>query len=253
MKRFYWAERVSFRLVYVIIFSLLFSPFIFYSCSADEINYQDLQFNGFQISQYTTYDDGTILLRIRPNSDGNCRADSLYFRLIRPDGSISPITLDTSSYNISSQNYCFVNSAVAFIRAPLMAPSSPSNTPLWQKVLFSNDLTLNTSSSLNDGIRVYGIARNYILISFLCGDSNSNVCGLVMDWTGKVLNSNINLGNNCDDVNIAQNINSNIGGFLWVCYMSSTSQLVWRTFGTPDATGTIIPINLGRINGITKF
>ncbi|CAG8689534.1 11624_t:CDS:2, partial [Dentiscutata heterogama] len=63
----------------------------------------------------------------------------------------------------------------------------------------------------------------------------------------------IDLGDDCDDVNIAQNINPNIGEFFWVCYMKSNSQLVWRRFGTPDSSGTMNTLGVGRINGITKF
>ncbi|CAG8529534.1 1024_t:CDS:10 [Dentiscutata erythropus] len=223
--------------------------------AVNEINYQeDPSFEGFQITQYATYNDGTILLRIRPNADGNCRASGLYFRLIRTDGTISQITLNnTAIYNISSQNYCFVNNEIAFTLRPLMASIPQRMTLTW---LAGYAFPINLISSPTDSLRVYGIATNYILISYVCGDLTSpspSVCGLLLDWNGNVLSSGINLGDNCDDVNIAQNINPNIGEFFWVCYMKSNSQLVWRRFGTPDSSGTMNTLGVGRINGITKF
>ncbi|CAG8464888.1 1208_t:CDS:10 [Cetraspora pellucida] len=254
MKSFYWAERVLFRLVSVIIFSLILSSFVFQSCLADEINYlEDPSFEGFQIIQYATYDDGTILLRIRPNIDGNCKGSGLYFRLIRTDGTITQITINNSAFsNFSQNNYCFVNNDVAFTLKPLMASTPTKNIPVWRTgYLFPIDYLV--SNNPTDSIRIYGIASNYILISYLCGTSDASVCGLLSDWSGNILSSGINLGDNCNDVNIAQNINSNIGGFLWVCYMNSTSQLIWRRFGTPDATGAMSTIDAGRINDISKF
>ncbi|CAG8751925.1 9382_t:CDS:2, partial [Gigaspora margarita] len=218
----------------------------------NEINYQeDLSFGGFQIIQYATYDDGTILLRIRPGTDESCKASSLYFRLIRTDGTISKITLNNTLYNIPKNNYCFVNNEIAFTLRPIM-PSNPT-AKMSLTWISGYKFPVNLISDPPDDIRIYGIATNYILISYLCGDSYNNVCGLLMDWDGNVLNSGIDLGSNCDDVNIAQNINSNIGGFIWVCYMKSTSQLIWRRFSTPDSSGTLSNLGVGRINDITKF
>ncbi|RIB18982.1 hypothetical protein C2G38_2245423 [Gigaspora rosea] len=255
MKRFYWAERVSFKLISIIIFSLILLSFFFQSCSADEINYQeDLSFGGFQIIQYATYGDGTILLRIRPGSDESCKASSLYFRLIRTDGTISKITLNNTLYNIPKNNYCFVNNEIAFTVRPIMSTNQSNPITKMSLTWISGyKFPVNLISDPPDDIRIYGIATNYILISYLCGDTYNNVCGLLMDWDGNVLNSGIDLGTNCDDVNIAQNINSNIGGFIWVCYMKSTSQLIWRRFSTPDSSGAMSTLGVGRINDITKF
>ncbi|CAG8541021.1 695_t:CDS:1, partial [Dentiscutata heterogama] len=190
MKRFYWAERVSFRFISILIFSIILFTFFFQSCSADEINYQeDPSFEGFQIIQYATYNDGTILLRIRPDGDGNCRASGLYFRLIRTDGTISNIALNnTSSYNISSQNYCFVNNELAFTLRPLIMSKPQRMTLTW---LAGYAFPINLISNPTDSVRVYGIATNYILISYECGDltNNPSVCGLLLDWNGNVLSS----------------------------------------------------------------
>ncbi|CAG8527195.1 25926_t:CDS:10, partial [Gigaspora rosea] len=220
-----------------------------------EINYQeDLSFGGFQIIQYATYGDGTILLRIRPGSDESCKASSLYFRLIRTDGTISKITLNNTLYNIPKNNYCFVNNEIAFTVRPIMSTNQSNPITKMSLTWISGyKFPVNLISDPPDDIRIYGIATNYILISYLCGDTYNNVCGLLMDWDGNVLNSGIDLGTNCDDVNIAQNINSNIGGFIWVCYMKSTSQLIWRRFSTPDSSGAMSTLGVGRINDITKF
>ncbi|CAG8468475.1 12816_t:CDS:2 [Racocetra persica] len=156
---------------------------------SDEINYhEDPSFEGFQIIQYATYDDGTILLRVRPSTDDDCRASGLYFRLIRTDGTITPITLNNSVFrNISSKNYCFVNSGVAFTLKTLSTPTK--NGPLWIPG-YRFPIAYLVSNSPTDAIRIYGIAPNYILISYLCGNSDANVCGLVLNWSGNVLNSN---------------------------------------------------------------
>ncbi|CAG8804836.1 11642_t:CDS:1, partial [Racocetra fulgida] len=146
----------------------------------DELNYhEDPSFEGFQVIQYATYDDGTILLRVRPSTDEDCRASGLYFRLIRTDGTITPITLNNSVFrNISSKNYCFVNSGVAFTLKTLSAPTK--NGPLWIPG-YRFPIAYLVSNNPTDAIRIYGIAPNYILISYLCGNSDANVCGLVLD------------------------------------------------------------------------
>ncbi|CAG8511374.1 611_t:CDS:10 [Diversispora eburnea] len=209
--------------------------------------------NGFQVIQDTTYDDGTILLRIRPNEDINCTNSMIRLRLIMTDGSILKIDVNsnnTGKYQLLSENFCQIQPGVSFsLNQNLSNRNSLNNQIDTTSSLFTPD----GINYYEDSINIYAISRNYILITYLCGnDTRYNVCGIIVDWLGNVLSYDIPLGENCDDVNIAQNLDPQ-SGFLWVCYLNASSQLLWKEFSIPDSEGIMKELRTGTLNNIRNF
>ncbi|CAG8482043.1 12120_t:CDS:10 [Acaulospora morrowiae] len=196
--------------------------------------------DGFQVIADTTYDDGTILLRIRPNTNRTCESEPLYLRIITTDGAILSLNISSAQLSLGNSSFCSAEPETSFSLNPYLYGDAANNN-------------LASSGYYTDNIKIFAIARNYILLNYLCRDpSQSLFCWMVLDWTGNVLKRDMPIGGNCDALSVVQNINSQ-SGFLWVCYMNSTSQLNWTKVSYPDTTGDISVINSGTIYNIQKF
>ncbi|RIA80266.1 hypothetical protein C1645_792908 [Glomus cerebriforme] len=178
--------------------------------------------NKSQIISQTSYYDGTILLRLSYPSTSltttNCNEPNLFLRLILLDGSIKELNIDAQ---IPLENFCNNN----------------------------NQLSLTTNLE-NDYIKFYAISPDLIFVTYYCDLShNFNLCGMVINWNGVILNNNY-LGDSCTDSYIIQSIET---GFLWSCYSQASNQLKWQKFSSPDASGSYYSLGSGIINDFYNF
>lgn len=123
--------------------------------------------NNFQLISQTSYRDGTILLRLSypyslsssptttttTTTTTNCNEPKLFLKLILSDGSIKGLNIDDPQ--IPLENFCNNNSI--------------------------------SSSSTTDFVKIHAISSGYIFVTYYCDFSNFNLCGMVINWNGKIL------------------------------------------------------------------
>ncbi|GBC09588.1 hypothetical protein RclHR1_00090022 [Rhizophagus clarus] len=179
--------------------------------------------NNFQLISQTSYHDGTILLRLSypslplttTTTTTNCNEPKLFLRLILSDGSIKELSIDVPQ--IPLENFCNNNS---------ISGSSPI-----------------------DFIKIHAISSGYIFVTYYCEPSSLNLCGMVIDWNGNILN-NKQLGDSCNDRDVVQSFNER---FLWLCFVQDSNQLKWQEFSAPDSTGTFNSLSAGTFHNIYNF
>ncbi|CAJ0652014.1 14011_t:CDS:2, partial [Entrophospora sp. SA101] len=108
---------------------------------------------------------------------------------------------------------------------------------------------------IRDSIVIYGITNKLILVKYFCNPPDVNLtCGLILDWNGNDLGSIKFNNQSCTDSNIVANIDSQYGGFLWVCFIEENKQLLWTKYDSFDVVSGSSPILAsGALPNINEF
>ncbi|CAJ0909109.1 18490_t:CDS:2 [Entrophospora sp. SA101] len=220
-----WKVKLFFTLIFISssIFDIIINPTFAYETA---INHVESSNNGLKVVDGINYQDGTILLRLL-NPLNYCNENTIYLRLVHTNETVT--TLNLNNLNIPWENFCY------------------------KLALVANSKQSSGGSSSGDSITINAIAYKYILINYFCNRSISNkVCGDVVTWTGELV-SNIEFENVCDDSIIIQSHKKD-DGFLRVCYVKDTKEIIWTKYSVPNiSTGTILETSTGKLTDITNF
>nr|CAG8436193.1 15672_t:CDS:10 [Entrophospora candida] len=164
------------------------------------------------------YDDGSILLRFTKSSaTPKCNENILFLRLILSNGDIKELNIQSDKINYS--NFCENLNVVGNVLPP------------------------SSTYIIRDSIVIYGITNKLILVKYFCNPPDVNLtCGLILDWNGNDLGSIKFNNQSCTDSNIVANIDSQYGGFLWVCFIEENKQLLWTKYDSFDVVSGSSPI-----------
>ncbi|CAI2171093.1 9734_t:CDS:2 [Funneliformis geosporum] len=219
-----------------------------------------------RVIQSTTYRDNTILLRLardvnyNPNTGLICSANEIDLKLIHRNGTIRNLTIGSHDppLSILAENFCI----------PLSITTTPSthSSPFITPPPFSaigdegSTVTLPTSSLISeggiilDGIRIYALQQNYILLTYFCrleivdGASISEICGMLINWNNEVMNV-INFGQTCSDSDIV--VRNEGGEFLRACFLSDQKQVIWTRYTINEEK--IVVQDSGTIINVSQF
>ncbi|CAJ0832264.1 3417_t:CDS:10, partial [Entrophospora sp. SA101] len=186
--------------------------------------------NRLNVLQGINYDDGSILLRFTKSSaTPKCNENILFLRLILPNGDIKELNIQSDKINYS--NFCENLNVVGNVLPP------------------------SSTYIIRDSIVIYGITNKLILVKYFCNPPDVNLtCGLILDWNGNDLGSIKFNNQSCTDSNIVANIDSQYGGFLWVCFIEENKQLLWTKYDSFDVVSGSSPILAsGALPNINEF
>nr|CAG8519597.1 10726_t:CDS:10 [Entrophospora candida] len=174
--------------------------------------------NRLNVLQGINYDDGSILLRFTKSSaTPKCNENILFLRLILSNGDIKELNIQSDKINYS--NFCENLNVVGNVLPP------------------------SSTYIIRDSIVIYGITNKLILVKYFCNPPDVNLtCGLILDWNGNDLGSIKFNNQSCTDSNIVANIDSQYGGFLWVCFIEENKQLLWTKYDSFDVVSGSSPI-----------